>query len=60
MLKIIRVNLLVKNPIFVDKDNIVDKIDDNEVVRAKIGTKMAKSKSKSKNKNLAKLFFTKS
>ena len=58
MLKTIGVNLSITNKINIDKNNTVNKIDDNGIVETKLGSKMAKSKSnkttKSKGKNLVK------
>ena len=50
------VDATITNPVDVGKDNIVDRIGNNEVNRAKVGTIIAKSKTqdKIKDKNLAK------
>lgn len=48
MLRAKRVDLSVTYPVLVNKDNIIDKVGNNKIVRAKVDTRMAKSKSKNK------------
>ena len=59
MLKNIKVDLSVTNPILNLKDSIVDEISDSKIIRIKIDTKIVKSKNKSKSKNSIKPFSTK-
>lgn len=59
MLKIIKSDLLVTDPILVSKNSSVDEFSNIEVIEAKVGVKIPKSKSKSKSKNSVKFFLAK-
>lgn len=62
ILQTIGIDLSALNLKSADDNNTIDKIDNNEIVKAKISAKMAKSKShdKSKGKNLVNSFLIKS
>ena len=61
ILRTIYIDLTTTNSVSVGEYNIIDRVDDNKVDKAKIGTKAAKLKNqdKSKVKNLIKFFMAK-
>lgn len=55
ILKITRVDLIVTNLVPIDKNNTIDEVNENKIVKVKINTRAAKFKHKNISKNSIKL-----